>query len=55
MLPVLSFRFRVLSLFLSTITHGFSVALLCKDLSNTSSVTLAFLAVRVNLLPRISK
>lgn len=54
-LPVLLFWFKVLNLFLSNITHWFSVALLCKDLSNTSSVTFAFLAVGLNLLPRISK
>lgn len=54
-LPVLLFWFKVLSLFLSNITHGFSVALHCKDLTNTSSVTFAFLAVGLNLLPRISK
>lgn len=38
MLPVLSFWFKVLSLFLSNTTHGFSVALFCRDLSNISAV-----------------
>lgn len=46
---------RVFVLVQSPLPVFVKVGLLCKDLSNTGSVTFAFLAVGLNLLPRISK